>query len=658
MATYLHPGVYVEEIPSGSKPIEAVGTSTALFIGYCLKGPVDTPKLINGWGDYERVFGGLQDMSDDDELHAGGGKWLGDPMGHAVYAFFQNGGGKAYVARLAAAAGGTLAEGELTQDGDVLLRVQARRPGSEGNKLRVRLKRASSASDNETYRIEVGYEDGSVFNLQEQWDDVSLSLDSDRFLLDVLNDPTGGSRRIWAWMPDLRASTREALRSLLNSAEETTIELAGASEGGGDETPLATATATLGDSSDTWLTFSAANPGSWGNRLVVRVTPEDDADDNASYRVDVGEGFGEHFDVQETYESVVLDAASLNFIEAVINGASPRLSAKMEATAPDEISALRSRLNGTEATFVALGGGTDGTWPGATDYQKAFTALRRYRDINMILLPGCWWDGSTGQDCISEAIAHANYMRNCMVIYDPPPNDELENAQEVAGKGFNTSTYAALYYPWVWVNNPFYDPDRAPGKPHRVLVSPAAFAAGLWARIDGKRGVWKAPAGVEATLLGATDLEYVVENDEQDYLNPAGVNAFRRLPGYGTVIWGSRTLATRADPEWRYVPVRRTAIFIEESLYNGIKWAVFEPNDHRLWSALRTNIESFMNGLFRSGAFQGEKASDAYFVRCGLGSTMTQGDIDAGRVIVEVGFAPLKPAEFVIVRIQQKVGQQ
>ncbi len=168
----------------------------------------------------------------------------------------------------------------------------------------------------------------------------------------------------------------------------------------------------------------------------------------------------------------------------------------------------------------------------------------------------------------------------------------------------------------------------------------------------------ESPAGVETQLLGAAGLEYIVEEGEQDFLNPAGINAIRKLPSFGSVIWGSRTLATKADPEWRYVPVRRTAIFIEQSIYNGIQWAVFEPNDHPLWGALRANIGSFMNGLFRAGAFQGKTANDAYFVRCGLGDTMIQDDIDRGQVIVIVGFAPLKPAEFVIVRIQQKVAQQ
>jgi uncharacterized protein len=173
----------------------------------------------------------------------------------------------------------------------------------------------------------------------------------------------------------------------------------------------------------------------------------------------------------------------------------------------------------------------------------------------------------------------------------------------------------------------------------------------------GRRGVWKAPAGVETSLLGVAALRYDVGDGEQGQLNPLGVNALRRLPGFGHVVWGTRTLSTKADPEWRYVPVRRTAIFVEQSIYNSIQWAVFEPNDHNLWASLRSNIDAFMNGLWRSGAFQGEKASDAYHVRCGLGDTMTQPDIDRGQVIVIVAFAPLKPAEFVIVRIQQKVAQ-
>jgi phage tail sheath protein FI len=221
-----------------------------------------------------------------------------------------------------------------------------------------------------------------------------------------------------------------------------------------------------------------------------------------------------------------------------------------------------------------------------------------------------------------------------MLIVDPEPGNELSSETEVNALGLPTSTYSVTYYPWVRIANPFYNPDSNPAAARTLLASPAAMAAGLWAKTDGRRGVWKAPAGIEFPLLGAASLEYVVEDPEQDFLNPAGVNAIRRLPGFGPVVWGTRTRSTRANPEWRYVPVRRTAIFIEESIYNGIQWAVFEPNDHRLWASLRANIESFLNGLFRVGAFQGEKSSDAYFVRCGLGQTMTQGDIDRGQVIV------------------------
>jgi phage tail sheath protein FI len=307
----------------------------------------------------------------------------------------------------------------------------------------------------------------------------------------------------------------------------------------------------------------------------------------------------------------------------------------------------------------SLSGGVDGGVPLTDDYTDVFTKFLKYRDINIICLPGqAWASDGTGNPVIDAAIGHASKMKSRMVIVDPPVGTELETPKEVNDLTFPSKTYSVLYYPWVKIANPFYNAETNPGASKAVLVPPSGFAAGMWAKIDGKRGVWKAPAGLEAGLLGVSGLQYVVEDGEQDSLNPLGVNCLRKMPGAGHVIWGARTLATKADPEWRYVPVRRTAIMIEQSIYEGIQWAVFEPNDHRLWAALRGNIGGFMNGLFRVGAFQGEKASDAYFVRCGLGDTMVQSEIDAGQVIVIVGFAPLKPAEFVIVRIQQKVNLQ
>jgi len=319
----------------------------------------------------------------------------------------------------------------------------------------------------------------------------------------------------------------------------------------------------------------------------------------------------------------------------------------------------QTSADATTSSEDALEGGGDGVAPVLADYQAVFTAFLKYRDINIICLPGqAWASNGSGNPVIDAAIAHAEKMKSRMVIVDPPSSTELETQKDVTDLTLPNKTYSVLYYPWVKVANPFYNAETNPGANRTVLVPPCGYAAGTWAKTDGRRGVWKAPAGLETGLLGVAGLEYVIEDGEQDQLNPLGVNCLRKVAGSGPVVWGSRTLATKADPEWRYVPVRRTAIMIEQSIYNGIQWAVFEPNKHTLWSSLRANIGSFMNGLFRAGAFQGEKSSDAYFVRCGLGDTMTQGDIDRGQVIVIVGFAPLKPAEFVIVRIQQKVGQE
>jgi uncharacterized protein len=298
--------------------------------------------------------------------------------------------------------------------------------------------------------------------------------------------------------------------------------------------------------------------------------------------------------------------------------------------------------------------------PTPQDYAGFYdTVLRKVRDVSIIVLPGQQWaeDGS-GNAAISNTIAHCEATGSRVLIIDPPAAVELEQAAQVDQMALPTSTYTVLYYPWVMVANPLYNVDTNPTALKTIAIAPSGMLAGQWGRTDTRRGVWKAPAGVGTQLNAVTGLQFEVEDLEQNQLNPLGVNCVRKLPGFGSVVWGARTLATKADPPWRYVPVRRTAIFIEQSIYNGIQWAVFEPNDHPLWSSLRANIGAFMNGLFRAGAFQGVTADQAYFVRCGLGDTMTQADIDRGQVIVIVGFAPLKPAEFVIVRIQQKVGQE
>jgi phage tail sheath protein FI len=188
--------------------------------------------------------------------------------------------------------------------------------------------------------------------------------------------------------------------------------------------------------------------------------------------------------------------------------------------------------------------------------------------------------------------------------------------------------------------------------------APSGVVAGLYARIDSTRGVWKAPAGTEATLSGVQGMVYKLNDAENGVLNPLGLNCFRSFPVYGNVSWGARTLVgSDADAsQWKYVPVRRIALYIEESLYRGTQWVVFEPNDEPLWAAIRLNVGSFMQELFRKQAFQGKTPSEAYFVKCDK-ETTTQDDIDRGIVNILVGFAPLKPAEFVVIQIEQLAGQ-
>ena len=210
---------------------------------------------------------------------------------------------------------------------------------------------------------------------------------------------------------------------------------------------------------------------------------------------------------------------------------------------------------------------------------------------------------------------------------------------------------AALYFPWIVAPNPLQQ--NRPGE-----FPPCGFVAGIYSRTDGSRGVWKAPAGTEASLVGVLGAKHVLTDDENGVLNPKAINCIRTLPIYGTVLWGARTLQGHDErgSEWKYIPVRRTALFIEESLFRALTWVVFEPNDEPLWAQIRLNVGAFMHDLFRQGAFQGRTPQEAYFVKCDK-ETTTQSDINRGIVNIVVGFAPLKPAEFVILKLQQIAGQ-
>nr|WP_320010938.1 phage tail sheath C-terminal domain-containing protein [uncultured Desulfobulbus sp.] len=622
MATYLHPGVYIEEIPSGAKPIEGVSTSVAALIGYTTSGPIGTPTLVHSWDEYKKEFGAITSET--------------DTMTLAAYYFFLNGGRDAYVGRLAKdTKPATLASGNVLGRGVAsaadVLEVIAANQGVSGNVLKVQ---CEAASDGYRFSVSVSVGDDII----EQFTSLSM-------------DPTDAS-----YAPILVNSSsqyiRLALPAGLNSFYKPATSVSGDLSGLDYSGVITGMTLTL-------------NIDNLGARIITLGEPDGGSYNGSKVAAEIQKqvlALGpEYVGFTCSYAADALTLTSGTSSAASRVSVRPGALAtllKLGAVAGTEKHGSEDVVPGGMASAVALTGGDDGVAPGVEDYNEFFAKLKKVRDVNIVLLPGQYMpsDG-TGNPVIDAGEAHCTAMGSRMLLVDPPPGIELDQGQSVTDLNLPTSTYSVLYYPWVQVKNPLYSKESNPTASTTLTVAPSAFAAGIWARTDGTRGVWKAPAGVGASVSGVAALEYVVEDGDQDQLNPLGVNCLRKMPGYGHVIWGTRTLATKANPEWRYVPVRRTALYIESSIRNGIQWAVFEPNDHRLWSSLRANIGAFMDGMFRAGAFQGQKGSDAYFVRCGLGDTMTQDDIDRGQVIAVVGFAPLKPAEFVIVRIQQKVGQ-
>lgn len=250
---------------------------------------------------------------------------------------------------------------------------------------------------------------------------------------------------------------------------------------------------------------------------------------------------------------------------------------------------------------------------------------------------------------IDTAAAFCRAHRAFLII-DPPYGSTLTEAITFQG-ALTTTNRAALYFPTLLQPNPLHDNQLEE-------FAPCGAVAGIMAQTDSNRGVWKAPAGLEARLVGVPALSVPLTDAETGQLNPLGINCLRAMPAAGRVVWGARTLegSDRLASEWKYIPVRRTALFLEETLYRATQWVVFEPNDEPLWAQIRLNIGAFMQSLFRQGAFQGKTPREAYLVKCDR-ETTTQDDINRGVVNILVGFAPLKPAEFVIIKIQQLAGQ-
>jgi len=314
--------------------------------------------------------------------------------------------------------------------------------------------------------------------------------------------------------------------------------------------------------------------------------------------------------------------------------------------------------NGGQRLYVARLLSRDGKTPGVTEFegrhdergmilnneeqQRGLAALAQecFDEVSILHAPGVGND-KAGQPIQAALVRHCKEVGFRFAVLDCAPGLSDLNDPRLDPRSSLDSPDAAFYYPWLFAT--------APDRKAKMLLPPGGFVCGVYARNDLTRGVWKAPANLP--LRGALALERPIDHAKQDVLNRRGVNGLRHLAGRGLRVWGARTLSS--DPEWRYVPVRRTALFLEHSLKRGLQWAVFEPNDEPLWAKVRQSVVSFLRQLWRNGALTGAKPEEAFFVRADR-TTMTEADISNGRLIMEIGMAPVRPAEFVVIRIMQK----
>jgi hypothetical protein len=625
------PGVYIDELPSAVRTIVGVPTSITAFIGSALRGDVDEATHITSWSDFEREFGGLSDDS---------------VMSYAVFHYFQNGGSEAEIVRVTV---DDAARAELKLADDVTL--EAASPGAWGGKLRARVDHNTKPQDPNGPKL---------------------------FNLTIRDTGTGAEesfRNVEAKVGSPRALSRVLRASSLVRPKKSAVNDATQPDASPDVDPGADPFA---DPKANPLTLTKkANPTNFAN-VGDKITysyelanagpapldgPFKVADDKLG-DVDLGDGplaGGQKLGpVTKEYTVVQADVDA----KAITNTA----TAKGKDAESDAVTTTVLAPGGqappapdpTPGPFVQASDPGDDDPIAADDLKKGFPLLEKLgnRLFNLLCIP---WaeDLSFLDEAAKLCVDH-----RAVLLVDPPTEwasveDAVDGASNSQGgtplgiSGDNQKN-AAAYFPRLQLLDEHGNAGEYP---------PSGAVAGVLARTDAQRGVWKAPAGTDASVAGVQDLVVAgkplrLTNLENGELNPLGINCIRNFPIIGTVVWGARTLrgADQLADQWKYLPVRRTALFIEESLYRGTQWVVFEPNDEPLWSSIRLNVGAFMNSLWRQGAFQGKTPQEAYLVKCDSENN-PQNDIDRGIVNILVGFAPLKPAEFVLIHIQQLAGQ-
>jgi uncharacterized protein len=642
MPEYLAPGVYVEETSFRSKSIEGLGTTTSGFIGPTRFGPVDlSNELVTSLSEFERSYGSRRQLAFSDPATLHNYVW------HGVRAFFEEGGKRLYVSRIFRSLDGTDYAGFAVSqavtptspynDGHARgllgagpspkpILVRARYPGDAGNAL-VR------------FTVRVGQ--------------------------NVLSFDGSGQARLAGLLPWDVVVIRQAGAAPASPPGLGIYYLAqrDASTGAWTFTPQGGATLSQADLS--------AGEEVRVLRLLVSVVPTDTLapsfipwDVALDRRHAVGgagdslyETFRLHDENPERGRELpividhppTLDGLGLLQLLVAADPHSPQLDLALDDPASSEAD---------RTVPVTLQGGNDGARPVASDYEGAEvagttrkTGLLQFEDlddVSIVAAPGSSFGYERGWQLEAQTIqgliiAHCQQMKYRIGVLDSGDGQSLSQVRAL--RAAIDSSYAALYYPWVKVLDPL---SQVP-----IFLPPSGFVAGIYARNDVQRAVYKAPANEVVNL--ALGFEFQVSKAQQEVLNPEGINAFRSFEGRGHRLWGARTISS--DPEWKYVNLRRYFAYLEHSIDRGTQWAVFEPNGELLWSNVRRTIEEFLLTEWQGNALLGDKPEKAYFVKCDR-STMTQNDLDNGRLVALIGVAPLRPAEFVIFRIGQWTGDR
>lgn len=617
MPEYLAPGVYVEEVSFRSKSIEGVPTSTTGFAGMTRYGPVQytrdstepgpattEPRLITSFTEFERVYGGLEPLVLDD------GSLRIPYTAHAARAFFLNGGKRLYVSRVYEA--GTVHGTDGTAFLDIPIGTQtatwrARWPGSFGNvwvKVVVQRSRniafepAALPGTVQAQRVRAGAI-VEVYPNAGAVPDPTLPLD-----INVLRGVKVDANGLQTFVDQAGNEVAPAPGSVIQLVE---VNL----------------TVVVDGERQDFYPELAFHPDQ--KRYLGRILEEDDpSDENAVVFLDW------NADVLGTTVDDRLRAAIL----LAANLAGGRLANGHDGTLISANDLLGAKADPDVVTMKATG----------------LEALGEVEDIAIVAAPDASTLANDAEVVLATGylIAHAEELRYRIAVVDGPPESSMNQIREFRGR-FD-SKYAALYHPWIVTLDPL---ERAAqgAPPRKLYLPPSGFVCGIYARTDIERGVHKAPAN--EIVRGLTEFEININKARQDVLNPEGINALRFFPGRGSRVWGARTMSS--DPEWKYVNVRRLFIYLEHSIDKATQWAVFEPNGDRLWNNIRRTIEDFLLVQWKNGALLGEKPEKAYFVRCDR-TTMTQNDLDNGRMICLIGVSPVKPAEFVIFRIGQWTG--